>query len=69
MIICIVRIVLSGIILRYDRVRRQVYEQPRILPDDPWALLRQTIGSLDEDISFDRDQPLIMDLPVREKLV
>ena len=38
-------------------------------PNDPWALLRQTIGSLDEDISFDRDQPLIMDLPVREELV
>ncbi len=38
-------------------------------PNDPWALLKQTIGSLDEDISFDRDQPLIMDLPVRKELV
>ena len=38
-------------------------------PDDPWALLRQTIGSLNEDISFDRDQPLITDLPVHEELV
>ncbi len=69
MIICIVRIVLARIILCYYGVCRQVYEQPRILPNDPWALLRQTIGSLDEDISFDRDQPLIMDFPVREKLV
>ena len=37
-------------------------------PDDPWALLKQTIGSLDEDISFDRDQPLISDSPVREEI-
>ena len=38
-------------------------------PDDPWALLRQTIGSIDEDISFDRDQPLISDLPARKELL
>ena len=37
-------------------------------PDDPWALLRQTIGSLEEDISFDRDQPLITDLPDHEEI-
>ena len=36
-------------------------------PDDPWALLKQTIGSLDEDIRFDRDQPLLSDLPMREE--
>lgn len=37
-------------------------------PNDPWALLRQTLGSLDEDICFERDQPLITDLPVRERM-
>lgn len=37
-------------------------------PDDPWALLKQTIGTLDRDISFDRDQPLITDLPMREEI-
>ena len=37
-------------------------------PDDPWALLKQTIGSLDEDLSFDRDQPLISELSDREDL-
>ena len=41
-----------------------------LLPsNDPWALLRQTIGSLEEDISFEREQPLITDIPVREELV
>ena len=37
-------------------------------PNDPWALLRQTIGSIDEDINFDRDQPLITNIPIREEL-
>ena len=36
--------------------------------NDPWALLRQCIGSIDEDISFERDQPLLSDLPEREIL-
>ncbi|MBR4606514.1 MAG: hypothetical protein IKO41_09875 [Lachnospiraceae bacterium] len=36
--------------------------------DDPWALLRQTIGSLEEDVSFDRNQPMISDLERREEL-
>lgn len=33
---------------------------------DPWALLRQTIGMAEEDVSFDRDQPMLEDLPERE---
>ena len=38
-----------------------------LLPvDDPWALLRQSIGQVDEDISFQRDQPMLNDLPERE---
>ena len=36
--------------------------------DDPWALLRQTIGQVDEPISFDRNQPAINELPEREAL-
>ena len=36
--------------------------------DDPWALLRQCIGQADEDITFDRDQPLLNDLTERESL-
>ena len=38
-------------------------------PDDPWALLKQTIGSLDEDISFDREQPLISELSERNEIM
>lgn len=36
--------------------------------DDPWALLRQSIGQADEDITFDRDQPLLNELTERESL-
>jgi antitoxin VapB len=35
---------------------------------DPWALLRQCIGQVAEDISFDRDQPALNDLPEREMI-
>ncbi len=35
--------------------------------DDPWALLRQTIGQAEEDITFDRNQPMLNDLPERER--
>ena len=34
--------------------------------NDPWALLRQCIGQAPEDISFDRDQPTLSDIPDRE---
>ena len=37
-------------------------------PDDPWALLKQTIGSFEEDLQFERDQPLLSDLPIREEV-
>ena len=33
---------------------------------DPWALLRQCIGSA--DVTFERNQPMIEDLPEREAL-
>ena len=36
--------------------------------DDPWALLRQCIGHADEDLSFERDQPMLSDLPERDML-
>ena len=36
--------------------------------DDPWALLRQCIGQADEDVSFDRNQPMLNELPEREAL-
>ncbi len=40
-----------------------------LLPmDDPWALLRQCLGQADEDISFDRKQPMLNELPGREAL-
>ena len=40
-----------------------------LLPvSDPWALLRQSIGQADEDVSFERDQPMLSDLPEREVL-
>ena len=36
--------------------------------DDPWALLRQSIGGLGEEIMFDREQPLLSNLPEREDM-
>ena len=36
--------------------------------DDPWQPLRETIGSLDETIRFDRNQPNISELPAREEM-
>lgn len=36
--------------------------------NDPWALLRQCIGMADEAVSFERDQPVLSDLPERENL-
>ena len=36
--------------------------------DDPWALLRQCIGQVEEDIDFDRNQPLLNELTKREEL-
>lgn len=36
--------------------------------NDPWALLRQCIGQADDAFSFERDQPLLSDLPGRESL-
>ena len=39
-----------------------------LLPaNDPWALLRQCIGQADEDVTFDREQPMLGDLPKREE--
>ena len=35
---------------------------------DPWLILKQTLGAVDEDITFERDQPFISELPVREDL-
>ena len=36
--------------------------------NDPWALLRQCIGAVAEDISFERDQPALTELPERASL-
>ena len=33
--------------------------------DDPWALLRQSVGQVEEDVTFKRDQPMLEDLPER----
>ena len=35
---------------------------------DPWALLRQCIGQVTEDITFERDQPILTDLPERDMM-
>jgi antitoxin VapB len=34
--------------------------------DDPWAPVRQVIGTFPEDFMIDRNQPTIADLPQRE---
>ena len=34
--------------------------------DDPWAPVRQVIGTFPEDFMIDRNQPTIADLPERE---
>ena len=40
-----------------------------LIPEnDPWALLRQCVGQADENLSFDRNQPMINELPEREAL-
>ena len=41
-----------------------------LLPiDDPWALLKQSLGQIDEkEFLFERDQPMLMDIPEREAL-
>ncbi len=36
--------------------------------DDPWALLRQSFEITSEDMSFDRAQPILNDLPEREDI-
>ena len=36
--------------------------------DDPWAPVRQVIGTFPADFMDDRDQPSILDLPEREAL-
>ena len=36
--------------------------------NDPWALLRQCIGHAGDDMVFERDQPMLSDLPERESL-
>ncbi|MBR1812493.1 MAG: hypothetical protein IJ773_01580 [Lachnospiraceae bacterium] len=36
--------------------------------NDPWALLRQSLGQAEEAVSFERDQPLLSDLPERDIL-
>ena len=35
--------------------------------DDPWAPVRQVIGTFPEDFMADRNQPTIADLPQREE--
>ena len=37
-------------------------------PDDPWALLRQCIGQVEEDAVFEREQPMLEELPEKEAL-
>ena len=41
-----------------------------LLPiDDPWALLKQSLGQIDEkEVLFERDQPMLTDIPEREVL-
>ncbi len=36
--------------------------------DDPQALLRESIGSMDKDTPFERDQPMLTDIPEREAM-
>lgn len=35
--------------------------------NDPWALLKECLGKLDEDTPFERDQPLISETGEREE--
>ena len=36
--------------------------------NDPWALLRQSLENPAEEIVFERDQPMLNDLPEREAI-
>lgn len=35
-------------------------------PSDPWAMVRQCMESSEEDISFDRNQPMLNELPPKD---
>ena len=37
-----------------------------IPPEDPQALLKQSLGQMDNDTPFEREQPNLTDLPERE---
>ena len=39
-----------------------------ITEDDPQALLKQSLGQMDKDAPFERDQPMLTELPQREAL-
>lgn len=36
--------------------------------DDPKALLKQSLGKMDKDTPFERDQPMLADLPEKEAM-
>ena len=36
--------------------------------DDPTALLKQSLGQMDKDTPFEREQPMLTDLPEREAM-
>lgn len=36
--------------------------------DEPQALLKQSLGQMDQDTPFDREQPMLTDLPERETM-
>ena len=36
--------------------------------DDPQALLKQSLGQMDKDTPFEREQPMLTDLPEREAM-
>ena len=36
--------------------------------DEPDALLKQSIGQMDKDTPFEREQPMLTDLPEREAM-
>ena len=39
-----------------------------IQEDDPWALLKQSLGQMDQDTPFEREQPKLTELPEREAM-
>ncbi len=65
--------VIAGDVLIITRYGKEIaviepFRGEKACADDPWAGLRPHLGMVDEDISFDRNQPLLSEFPEKDPL-